>query len=199
MVKMIYTPEESRVPVELKKIQDSVRDVQRPTGTEKERSLLQLQQAVSGLQVTVAELAARKVYTTSPAAFNISTTTPGPFPEASRAFSFPGPEGGGRVATLALSADFIRTTSSGNITIWLEILQNGVVTWRRPGALYVGDTASAPPAWGNPAINDFIQIVVPNEAAASMEIHLYATSFVSGTVTARMQNIQATLEYGPRT
>ena len=198
MVNGIYIAGDRRLPAELKKIQKGLGDVQRPTGTEKNRSLLALEEAVGELQVTVAELSARSVATRSPADLTISTDTPGQWPSATRAFSFPAPSGGGRVATLALSAEFVRTTSSGNITIFLELLQNNAVTWRRTQALIVGDTQSAPPAWGNPSINDFIQITVPNAAAASMSIRLYAHTFVGGSVAARMQNIQATLEYGPR-
>lgn len=207
MVSGLYRPtsDDRRVPEEIRKLSASVRDVQRATGTEKNRSLLQLQEAleevegvVNGLATTVAELSARKAATVSPANFTISTNTAGTFPTASSAlFTFDGPAGGGRVATLAISAEFVRVTATGQITIWMELLQDGVVTWRRPGALYVGDPASAPPAWGNPAINDFIQIQVPDAEAAEMQIRLYCTTFVAGTVTARMQNIQVTLEYGP--
>lgn len=190
MVNSIYISGEERLPESLKQINRSLSDIQRPTGTEKTQTVLQLQESVD-------ELTARRSHTVTPADFSISASTPGQYPSASRSFSFPGPEGGGRVATLALSAEFVRTTSSGNITIFLEILQNGVVTWRRLSALVVGDTASAPPAWGNPSISDFIQIRVLNAAAASMQIRLYGHTFVSGAVTAEMRNIQATLEYGP--
>lgn len=198
MVKSFYTPQGSRIPDTLKSLASSIKDIQRPTGTEKERVILNLQTQVVDLEAAVAELSARTTYTTSPEDFTISTDTPNEFPTATRDFSFPAPEGGGRVATLALSGEFVRVSSSGSITIWLEILQNGVVTWRRTGAFYIGDPASAPPAWGNPAINDFISLRVPNAASANMQIRLYASTFVAGNVVARMQNIQATLEYGPR-
>lgn len=191
MVTRRYTRDDHRLPAELKRIQRSLDDAQRPTGTERERSLMRLQEQVD-------ELFARSTHTVSPADVNLTADTPGEFPTVSRSFSFPPPQGGGRVATLALSADFVRTSSSGNMTIFLELLQAGSVTWRRTGALVVGDTASAPPAWGQMSLNDFIQVTVPSESAAGMAVRLYAHTFMAGTVTARMQNIQATLTYGPR-
>lgn len=58
MVKAFYTPTDKRLPTELAKLQQSVRDVQRPTGTEKNRSLMNLQAALSDLQAQQVELAA---------------------------------------------------------------------------------------------------------------------------------------------
>ena len=205
MVKSYYLPAEARVGSELKKIQQSVRDIQRPTGTEKARTLEQVLDALARLDTqqgelaaAVAELQARSAQALAPANLSISAATPGLFPTATRALSFTGPVGGGRMATLTLSAEFVRTTSSGNVTVWVEILQNGVSTWKRSGAFYVGDTASAPAAWGNPSINEPISLEVANAAAASMQIRLHAHVFTAGTVTARMQNIRATLTYGAR-
>lgn len=212
MVKPFYVPADKRLPTELKRIQRSLEDVQRPTGTEKDRTLMRVQAAVvllatqqaelaaaqAATAAAVAELEARSAHSLSPANLSISAATPGVFPTEVRSLSFPAPVGGGRVATLALSAEFVRTTASGNVTIWIEILQNGVSTWKRSGAFYVGDTASAPAAWGNPSINEPMQLEVPNAAAASMQIRLHAHVFTAGTVTARMQNIRATLTYGAR-
>ncbi|UOQ58548.1 hypothetical protein MUN78_06920 [Leucobacter allii] len=188
----MYTPDDKRIPAELKRMQRSIADSQRATGTERERSLLRLQEQVE-------ELVARSVTTLEPADLDISADTPSMFPTATRAFTFPAPQLSGRVATLTLAADVLRTTSSGNITLWIELLQANVVTWRRTGAMFIGDANSAPPGWASTQyLNDTIQIAVPSEAEASMQLRLYAHTFVAGTVTARMQNIRATLEYGAR-
>lgn len=205
MVKPQYIAPQRRVAVEIRKLSRSVRDVQRPTGTEKARTLEQLQEAVATLEVqqaaviaTVAELSARDAHPTTIPNFTISAATPGLYPTVTRDLPFPPPQGGGRVATLSLDAEFVRVTADGNITVWIEILQKGASTWRRSGAFYVGDTASAPAAWGNPSINEPISLVVEDAAAADMQIRLHAHVFVSGTVTARMQDIRATLTYGAR-
>ncbi|MEV8336968.1 hypothetical protein [Leucobacter sp. NPDC077196] len=198
MVRAFYTPTDKRLPRELLNIKKSIADAQRPTGTERERALLKIQEQVSSIQAVVDELQAQQTHTFQAAPIDISTDTPNQYPAATRNLAFPGPAGGGRIATLGLSAEFERVSASGNITIWLEIVQNGVVTWRRSGAFYVGDPASAPPGWASPAINEPIQLKVANAAQANMQIRLYATTFVSQTVTAQMRNIVATLTYGPR-
>lgn len=202
---MRYVSREKRVGIEIRRLQRSISDVQRPTGTEKARTLEQMQETIDKLALqqtailaTQAEQDARSAHPTSLAAVTISATTPGLFPTVTRAMPFPPPVGGGRVATLSLSAEFVRVEASGNVTVWIEVLQNGVVTWRRTGAFFVGDTASAPAAWGNPSINEPISLFVEDEADASMQIRLYAHVFTSGTVTARMQDIKATLTYGAR-
>lgn len=50
MVNPIYVPSDKRLASELAVIQKSVRDVSRPTGTEKSRALLQIEAAVAELQ-----------------------------------------------------------------------------------------------------------------------------------------------------
>lgn len=205
MVKQFYTPESARVASELKKVHRGLEDVQRPTGTEKDRTLLKVQAAVSDLaaqqaevEAAVAELSAQSVHTFQPAPLDVSAGTPGAYPTFSRAMSFAAPVGGARVATLTLAADFVRLSSSGNITIWLEILQAGTSTWKRTSAFYVGDVASAPAGWGDPSMNESVQLVVANAAQAGMTIRLHTHTFVAGVVNARMQNIAATLTYGAR-
>lgn len=49
MVRSFYTPTDKRLPQTISSINKGLRDIQRPTGTEKERSILQLQQAISDL------------------------------------------------------------------------------------------------------------------------------------------------------
>lgn len=56
MVDRRYTPSDKRLPAELVKIQESLKDIQKPTGTEKNRSLLKLQEAVSLLEVQQEQL-----------------------------------------------------------------------------------------------------------------------------------------------
>ena len=189
MVNPIYTRDDQRLPSELKRIQRSLDDVQRPTGTERERSLMRL-------EAQVAELQARSSHVATPPDIEITATTPGTFTSASGGMTFPAPEGGGRVATLQFSGEVIRVSSSGNITVWMEVLLNGVTAWKRQAAFVVGDALSAPPAWGNPSLDNFLQLDVPGDAAANMTIRLHGHTFVAGAVTARMQNITATLTYG---
>lgn len=198
MVKQFYTPDTARLASELKKVHRGLEDAQRPTGTERDRTLLKVQQAVGELDAAVAELTAQSVHTFQPAPVEVSAGAPGAYPTFTRAMSFAPPVGGARVATLSLAAEFVRTSASGNITIWLEILQAGTSTWKRTGAFYVGDVASAPAGWGDPSMNESIQLVVANAAQAGMAIRLHTHTFVSGVVNARMQNIAATLTYGAR-
>lgn len=49
MVKAMYTPEQARLAATLKNQARSISDVQRPTGTEKNRSLLKLEHAIAEL------------------------------------------------------------------------------------------------------------------------------------------------------
>lgn len=66
MVKAFYTPTDKRLPTELARINQSLRDIQRPTGTEKNRSLLGIEDALSALQDQQARLAdAGQIYTTT--------------------------------------------------------------------------------------------------------------------------------------
>ena len=198
MVNPVYIPNDRRLPAMLRDIQRGVKDVQSPTGTEKNRTLMKLEEAVTELQEQQAEILAQSVHVFQAAPIQVTVNTPGLFPTFTRAISFPPPVGGGRVATLSLSAEFVRTSASGNVTIWVELLQNGISTWKRSGAFFVGDTASAPAAWGNPSINEPMQIEVPTALAAGMTVRLHAHTFVAETVSARMQNIIATLSYGAR-
>lgn len=191
MGKLIYVREDRRLPAELKRQARSIRDAQRPTGTERDQTMSQMRDQV-------AELFARRSFSTEPANLSISASTPGQYLAYTRSFSFPPPEGGGRYATLHLDMDFVRTSSAGNINIFMELLQRGSVTYRRTGAVYVGDTASAPTGWGNPGVNEFIQLRVPNADAANMALRFYGNTFIAETVAARMQNLIATLTYGAR-
>lgn len=54
VVKALYTPADKRLASELKSANRSIRDAQRPTGTERERALLKLQEAVDAIPVAVA-------------------------------------------------------------------------------------------------------------------------------------------------
>lgn len=66
MVKAFYTPTDKRLPASLAAIQKSVRDVQRPTGTEKSRSLLQIEDAIAALQDQQSRIEdAAKIYSAS--------------------------------------------------------------------------------------------------------------------------------------
>lgn len=198
MVRPFYTPAAARLASELRKTHRGLEDVQRPSGTERARTLMNLQKTVGDLDAAVAELTAQSVHTFQPAPLDVAAGTPGAYPTFTRAMSFAPPVGGARVATLTLAAEFVRTSSSGNITIWLEILQAGTSTWKRTSAFYVGDVASAPAGWGDPSMNESVQLTVANAAQAGMTIRLYTHTFVSGVVNARMQNIAATLTYGAR-
>lgn len=60
MVKAYYTSQDKRLPTSLARIQQSVRDVQRPTGTEKSRALLQLEAAFDELADQQARLEAQQ-------------------------------------------------------------------------------------------------------------------------------------------
>lgn len=60
MVKAFYTSADKRLPSELARIQKSVRDVSRPTGTEKSRALLLIEEAVANLEIQQANLEAQQ-------------------------------------------------------------------------------------------------------------------------------------------
>lgn len=186
-----YTRDDARLPAELKAIQRQLDDATSPTGTERARSLLQLQKQVDELVL------GRSVVSTSPADLDIQAGTPNAYPSFTRAFQFPAPAGGGRVGSLTIAAELARTSSSGNITVWIELLQNDAVTWRRTGAFYLGDAISAPPGWAEVQhMNDTVQVEVPDAANARMALRLYTHTFVEGVVNARVRNTRATLQYG---
>ena len=56
MVNRSYIPTDRRLPAELSRMRQSIEDAQRPTGTERERSLLRLQEAVNELETQQAAL-----------------------------------------------------------------------------------------------------------------------------------------------
>lgn len=198
MVNPYYIPSEKRLPEELRKLQASVRDAQRPTGTEKKRTLLNLSMAVDELTLTVEEQSARSSHSVTPASMSISSSTPGLWPSTSTAMVFPEPTGGPRVATLHLSAALRRDSGTGNMSVFVEVLQDGASTWKRHNAFLVGDTASAPPSWGNPELNELIQIGVADADQANMAIKIYGHVFVGDPITVAVEDIIATLTYGAR-
>ena len=66
MVKSFYTPTDKRLPTELARIKQSLGDVQRPTGTEKSRSLLKIEAAIVALQDQQGRIEdASKIYSAS--------------------------------------------------------------------------------------------------------------------------------------
>ncbi|PRI10912.1 hypothetical protein [Leucobacter massiliensis] len=64
MVTRFYTPADKRLPTELRRIQRSLADVQSPTGTERDRVLMRLQETVEKLED------AAKVFTNSTGAMH---------------------------------------------------------------------------------------------------------------------------------
>lgn len=137
----------------------------------------------------------RRSYTATPSALSISASTPGEFPTYTREFSLPGPYSSGRSALFSVSLSFRRTSSSGNMTVWTELLRGTSVIWRRSSAVVVGDTLSAPPAWGNPGFSDTISIPTPSEST-DYALRFHTHTFTSGTVNGIVENMSVTVTYG---
>lgn len=140
----------------------------------------------------------RRSHTATPEALTVSATTPGAYPSFTRDFTLPPPEGGTRSATISVSASFVRTSGTATITIWLELLCEGSVIWRRPNNIPVGDAVSSPSAWGgSPGISDAFFTVVPT-GYTNYTLRAYTGTFVSGSITADIQNLSITITYGDK-
>lgn len=130
----------------------------------------------------------------------VTATTPGVFPTVTTPFSLQPPRGGDRAGTFTVSGDIVNTSgpsSTSSITLWFELLRDGVAIWRKPNSIIVGVAPSAPDSWGDAGFSDTFSLVVP-EGASNYSLRIYTHTFVAGTVSASVLNFTATLVYGDR-
>lgn len=179
-----------------------------------EKSEKQLEQKVdNGLRATGGQLAVlsrqldllteqqnelqlgRRTHTAQLNTMSLTASTPGTYLDFTQNFSITGPYEEGRSATVSVTAYFRRTSASGNMTVWTELLRGSEVVWRRTGAVVVGDTLSAPAAWGNPGFSDAFFIPAPL-GSENYTIRFYTHTFVAGTVNAVAENMSITFAYG---
>lgn len=140
-------------------------------------------------------LLGRRTYTQSVSDVSLVATTPGLYPVFTRSFNLEPPYLSPRSTTMSVSANFARTSATGNMTVWVELLRGTSVIWRRTGAVFVGDTASAPAAWGNPGFSDSFQVTTPTNED-TYTLRFYAHTFVAETVTVQVSGINVVASYG---
>ena len=204
MVKQFYTPADKRLPSSLASISKSVRDVQRPTGTEKERSILKLQNAIDTLNVTVAELSARSSHQASPADLTLvygkGYGQKGP---ATRDFSLPGPSSGRRTALLVGSGNFEWAGGSSGSQISQGIYLR--LELRMGNTLLGVDTAQVsanpfePASFSGEDATFVTSIRVPANTSPSFQLRLFGFRSADGgetTDAGRVANMSFTIQYG---
>lgn len=137
----------------------------------------------------------RRSHSTQPADVSLTATTPGVYPTYERDFTLPGPYEASRSSQISISAMFSRTSVSGNMTIWTELLRSGDVIWRRTGAVVVGAPASAPPEWADMGFSDTFYVMTP-PGNHTYTLRFYCHTFVAETVTAEVSDMVAVISYG---
>ncbi len=181
MPRQFYVPDERRLTNILQQQARSLSDVQRPTGTEKER--------------TLAELGARMSETIQPGDLTVTgNATTNPFPTASRALAFPAPQGGRRAAVLTFSGMLTNSGSGSDaVTAFVEVVHAGTRVWT--GEANVPRMTSAPAGWSE-QVAGAVTIRVPSGASPALSIRLHRVGFTGTITTLALSEIVATLTYG---
>lgn len=151
MVSAMYTPTDKRLPTELARIQRSVRDVQRPTGTERERSLLRLEEAMLELAAQQAQLASQQaqleaVVAALPVAFAGENVGGGFTPSTSwqtvATLTIPRPAGKTKASVMALASTVINWSVAGSAA-WPVVSARVLVNGSAGPAVPLGQGVSA--------------------------------------------------------
>ena len=211
MVKSFYTRDDQRLPNTLKQITKSVSDVQRPTGTERERTLLKVQDALDKLALqqqavadAVAELQARSTHQATPAAVTLTYGTGyGQKGPTTRDFTLPAPQGAQRTATLIGSGIFEwaggTSTAALGIYLRLELWQGS--TMIAADVANVSNNPFVPAAFNGDAFSVTVSVKIPAGTNAAFQLRLYGyRSADGGTATdaGRVTNLSFTLAYGDK-
>lgn len=146
------------------------------------------------LSAAITELQERRSYSTTPADLSVTgTATTAPFPNATRAFTLPAPEGS-RVAMVGFSAELANTGGNTNpVNAFVELLYGSTVVARTDGG--VPRAASAPAGW-YPTVNFFTFLNIPSGSDPSFSVRLTRVGFTSASTTLSLQNMTAYVQYG---
>lgn len=209
MVKRLYVPDDKRIPVEFKKIRASLDDIQSPTGTEKNRSLLKLQEAVDAVEeaveaveVVVAELNARSSRTQSLSDLSVTQAAPPSTPGsvlwgvASRIFTPQAPVGGGRYVDISVSGSISGSNSSGSMpTAHLQLLQNGGPVASEVLQVPPSGAVAYPSGWNTRFRVATDTLLGDSSAVFTLRLSV-GVYYGGGTTTITLSDIAATTRYG---
>lgn len=211
MVKAFYLPEDRRLAGTLRTITRSVEDSQRPTGTERDRTLLKVQDAVDkisaqsqALAEAVDELQARATHQVAPAALTLTYGTGyGQKGPANRNFTLPAPAGARRTATLIGSGIFEwaggTAPASLGIYLRLELWQGSKLV--AADVANVSNNPFVPATFNGDSFSVTASLRVPSGASPAFQLRLYGyRSSDGGTSTdaGRVANLSFTLSYGDK-
>ncbi|MFD5599171.1 hypothetical protein ACFWHR_03845 [Leucobacter sp. NPDC058333] len=201
MVSRIYTPDDKRLPAELRRMQKSLADTQRPTGTEIARTLLKQQEAIDSALQAIAEIQARSTYQVAPPALKLTYGTGfGQKGPETLDFEMPGPLSGRRAATLIGSGTFEwagdASTSALGIYLRLELWQGSTLI--AADVANVSNNPFIPAAFNGDSFAAAASVRIPAGANPKFQLRLYGyRSADGGTATdaGRVKNLSFTLNY----
>ena len=204
MVKSYYVPDSRRLADTFKGLQKSVADVQRPTGTEKERLLEKLAAQQLILSDAIAELQARSSHQATPADLTLVYGTGyGQKGPATRTFTMPAPTGARRTALLVGSGNFEWAGSSGSAALGIRLRSE---LWLN-GALIATDVAEVsnnpfiPASFSGDTMSFTASVKIPAGAPVQLELKLYGYRSADGGTTTdagRVAALSFTLTYGDK-
>lgn len=210
MVKQFYVASDRRLSNQLGALSRQVADIQRPTGTERDQSLLKLQQAVTdiqGQQATLAaqqaDLLARATFSTTPAGLTLihggSVGESGP---VARTITLPPPVGSARSAVIygSGSVAWTGTSTTGlqigdSVTVGIEFRQNANRIW------FDNTQASSLQMFTFQAFPTF-SVVIPVTVSPSgsvFDLRMWVARTSSGgqaQAGARLEGMSFTISYG---
>lgn len=204
MVKAYYTPDSRRLADTFKGMQKSVADVQRPTGTEKERLLEKLAAQQLILSDAIAELQARSSHQASPADLTLVYGTGfGQKGPATRSFSLPAPQGAQRTALLIGSGNFEWAGSASSSALGIRLrselwLGNKMIS---TDVAEVSNNPFVPAAFSGDTMNFTASVNIPAGAPVPLELKLYGYRSADGGTASdagRVANLSFTLTYGDK-
>lgn len=204
MVKAYYTPADKRLPATLSQLQSSLRDIQAPTGTEKERSLLKLQEQQLVLSDQVAELQGRASHQVSVAELNLVYGTGwGEKGPVTRNFTLPGPGASRRTALLVGSGLFAWSggTAAAALGIYLRLELWQGSTMLGADVANVSNNPFIPAAFNGDSASFVASVQIPAVTSQVFQLRLSGyRSADGGTVTdaGKVTNISFNIQYGDK-
>lgn len=199
MVSPRYIPDHKRLAAELKKQIRNTRDAQRPTGTE-------VNGVLGELQKSVAELEARSSHQTAPNNLTLLYGTGyGQRGPATQTFTLAGPQGGRRTAILTGSGTFEwagpagSPTNASSVTLRLELWQASKLLWSDVSV--VDSFPFIPASFSGDSFSVVSSVLVPADTEPVFELRLYGYRSADGgnaTDAGRAADMSFTLQYGDR-
>lgn len=195
MARQFYIPDEQRLANTLQQQARSLADVQRPTGTEREQTLLKLQAALEELQAR-----ASKRVTTSD--LSVKAVDPGTgaggtviWANGQRDFSLPASTGSRRIAGVSVSGG-LHSANTGNSMpmVFLLLLHGGQTVGSASYALPL-TTGYYPPGWSS-RFTMPVNLVLPS-TATTLTLRAYVSTYPQGgTTTIDLTDLTASVTYG---